>query len=406
MKKMKKNRRHLAALTVLAAMALALAMALTACGNGGEPADAEDPASGKASGGNPLIAAEDVSKNLTFDHAMELDYAEGFSVDYYKEGCVLLSIVDGGQYLLVPEGEAAPEDLPEGITVLQQPVSNVYLVASAVMDMYASIDAVDQIRFSALKESGWYVDAAKKAMGSGDLLYAGKYSAPDYELILSEGCGLAIENTMILHSPDVKEQLEGFGIPVLVDRSSYEASPQGRMEWVKLYGVISGKEAEAKKVFDEQVQAIEAGKDGGDGTQTVAFFYITSNGGVNVRKSSDYLPKMIRLAGGKYIFDDLGDEDDMASSTMTMQMEDFYAAAKDADYMVYNSSIEGELPDLKSLLSKSPLLEKCKAVKDGHVYCTTKNLYQASMELGTMIGDFSCMFTGRDDEMTYMYQLK
>ncbi len=406
MKEMKKNRRRLAVLTVLAAMALALAMVLTACGNGGEPADAEDPASGKASGGNPLIAAEDVSKNLTFDHAMELDYAEGFSVDYYKEGHVLLSIFDGGQYLLVPEDEAAPEDLPGEITVLQQPVSNVYLVASAVMDMYASIDAVDQIRFSALKESGWYVDAAKEAMGSGDLLYAGKYSAPDYELILSEGCGLAIENTMILHSPDVKEQLESFGIPVMVDRSSYEASPQGRMEWVKLYGVISGKEAEAKKAFDQQVQAIEAGRGGGDGSQTVAFFYITSNGGVNVRKSSDYLPKMIRLAGGKYIFDDLGDEDDMASSTMTMQMEDFYAAAKDADYMVYNSSIEGELPDLASLLAKSPLLEKCKAVKDGHVYCTTKNLYQASMELGTMIGDFSCMFTGRDDEMTYMYQLK
>lgn len=112
------------------------------------------------------------------------------------------------------------------------------------------------------------------------------------------------------------------------------------------------------------------------------------------------------LAGGKYIFDDLGDADDMASSTMTMQMEDFYAAAKDADYMIYNSSIEGELPDLDSLLAKSPLLKKCKAVQDGHVYCTTKNLYQASMELGTMIGDFSCMLTDRDDEMTYMYKLK
>ena len=178
------------------------------------------------------------------------------------------------------------------------------------------------------------------------------------------------------------------------------------MEWVKLYGVISGREGEAEEVFDQQVAAIEEGRDGGDGTQTVAFFYITTSGGVNVRKSSDYLPKMIQLAGGKYIFDDLGDADDMASSTMTMQMEDFYAAAKDADYMIYNSSIEGELPDLDSLLAKSPLLKKCKAVQDGHVYCTTKNLYQASMELGTMIGDFSCMLTDRDDEMTYMYKLK
>ena len=179
MKEMKKNRRRPAVLAALAAMALALVMALASCGSGGDPADAGDAASEKASGGHPLMAAEDVSGQLTYDHAMELDYAEGFSVDYYKEGHVLLSIAGGGQYLLVPEGETAPEDLPKEITVLQQPVSNVYLVASAVMDMYVSIDAVDKIRFSALKESGWYVEAALEAMASGSLLYAGKYSAPD-----------------------------------------------------------------------------------------------------------------------------------------------------------------------------------------------------------------------------------
>lgn len=401
---MKMKKKTLWSLLLLAVLAMALTLA--ACGSDDSVSKTEDPASGENPGGNSLIAAEDVSGQLTCDRSMKLDYAEEFSVDYYKEGHVLLSISDGTQYLLVPEDGEAPSDVPKQITVLQRPVSNVYMVASAVMDMYASIDAMDQIRFSALKEGAWYVEEAREAMADGDILYAGKYSAPDYELILSEGCGLAIENTMILHSPEVKEQLESFDIPVLVDRSSYEKTPQARMEWVKLYGVICGKEREAEEVFDQQVAAIEEGKDGGDGTQTVAFFYITSSGGVNVRKSSDYLPKMIQLAGGKYIFDDLGDADNMASSTMTMQMEDFYAAAKDADYMIYNSSIEGELPDLESLLAKSPLLEKCKAVQEGHVYCTTKNLYQASMELGTMIGDFSRMLTGRDDEMTYMYRLK
>lgn len=40
------------------------------------------------------------------------------------------------------------------------------------------------------------------------------------------------------------------------------------------------------------------------------------------------------------------------------------------------------------------------------MYCTTKNLYQASMELGTMIGDFSSMLTGQDDELVFLYRLK
>ena len=39
------------------------------------------------------------------------------------------------------------------------------------------------------------------------MIYAGKYSAPDYELILNEGCDLAIESTMIHHNPEVQEKL-------------------------------------------------------------------------------------------------------------------------------------------------------------------------------------------------------
>ena len=62
----------------------------------------------------------------------------------------------------------------------------------------------------------------------------------------------------------------------------------------------------------------------------MAFFYITSNGAVNVRKSGDYIAKSISLAGGVLRLQDLT-ADDNAMSTMNMQMESFFAAAKDAD---------------------------------------------------------------------------
>ena len=77
-------------------------------------------------------------------------------------------------------------------------------------------------------------------MREGSLIFAGKYSQPDYELLLSEQCRLAIENTMLLHNPEVKEKLEQIGIPVIVERSSYEPEPLGRMEWVKFYGALLG----------------------------------------------------------------------------------------------------------------------------------------------------------------------
>ena len=349
----------------------------------------------------------DISKELTYTGSMDLVYAEKFAVDYYEDGYALIKVNQDMQYLLVPEGMEAPEDLAEGIAVLQQPVDHIYLVASAVMDMFVSMDALDSVRFSGLQESGWYIEEAREAMEAGDILYAGKYSTPDYEQILAEGCGLAVENTMIYHTPEVKEQLENFGIPVLVDYSSYEAEPLGRTEWVKLYGLLIGKEEAAEEAFQSEMEAFqsiqESEEDIGD-EKSVAFFYITANGEANVRKSSDYLAKMIDMAGGEYIFRNLGDEES-ASSTETMQMEEFYAGAKDADYIIYNSTIDGELSSLDELLAKSPLLKDFKAVENGNVFCTTRDLYQSSMELGTIISDIHSMLTDRTD-MTYIYPLE
>ena len=363
------------------------------------------PACSPAEGGADWERDTDISSELEYEDSMELLYAEKFSVDYYTGGFALITINSSERYLIVPEGESSPEDLEKDITVLYQPLDRIYLVASAVMDMFISMDSLDVIRFTGTKAEGWYLEEARKAVESGDILYAGNYSAPDYEQILAEGCDLAIENTMIYHTPEVKEQLERFGIPVMVDYSSYETEPLGRTEWVKLYGLLAGREEEAAGAFAGQQEAFASIGNAEDTGKTVAFFYITNSGEVNVRKASDYLPKMIELAGGRYVFSDLGAEDDTASSTVSLQMEEFYAAAREADYLIYNSTIDGELSSVEELFGKSELLENFKAVGEGNVYCTTRDLYQSSMELGTMIADIHGMLNGEEDSLTYLYRL-
>ena len=345
---------------------------------------------------------------MKYDHSLELQYADQFAVDYYEGGYALITIAGDERFLLVPEDKEAPEGLDADISVIQKPVQNIYLVATSAMDLFCALDGLDSISLSGTNADGWYVDKAKKAMEDGDIAFAGKYSAPDYELILSKNCDLAIESTMIYHQPEVQEKLEKFGIPVLVEHSSYESHPLGRTEWIKLYGVLLGKEDQAQKLFQEQVDKLKSVEDSENTGKTVAFFYINSMGAANVRKSNDYVSKMIELAGGEYIFHDPA-EDDNALSTMNMQMEEFYAKAKDADYIIYNSTIDGELDSIDELLAKSSLLADFKAVKDGNVWCTGKNLFQETMGLATMIEDIHTMLTSDDpklDSLTYMKKLK
>ena len=367
-----------------------------------------------AVGGNP---AKTAAASLTYDHSMELSYAENFAVDYYEGGYKLLTTrLNGDRILIVPKHQQAPKDAealvspsaegePGKLIVLQEPVKNLYLVASSVMDMFAQLDSMDAISMCGLKEEDWYIPAAKQAMKDGTLLYAGKYSQPDYELLLSQNCSMAIENSMIYHTPEVMEKLGEFGIPTLVEYSSYEEHPLGRVEWVRFFGALLDQEEKADQLFEKQKEALKRVEAEESTGKTVAFFYITSNGLVQVRQSTDYIPKMIELAGGKYVFENLGDPDSRRS-TVNLQLEDFYDGAQDADFLVYNTTIDRQVQTLEDLLKKCSLLKDFKAVKNHQVWCTTEDMYQQSMSAGNLIEDFHRMLTGDDKETRYLYRLK
>ena len=350
----------------------AAALALSGCGSKTEPANTE---------------------SLVFSHHYQLDYAQQFTADCYEGGYTMVSIPDSGQkFLVVPQDAAEVDSLPADVTVLRQPVENIYLVSTSVMDLILHLDALDSVTLSGTKTEGWYLPEAKQAMEEGRIAYAGKYSAPDYEQILAANCSLAIQNTMILHTPEVKEQLEHFGIPVLVERSSYESGPLERMEWIKLYGILLGKEDTAEQVFAAQEAAIAPLLEQEPTGKSCAFFSLSSNNLATVRKGSDYVAKMIEMAGGAYVFSDLTDNGN-SLATMNLPLEDFYAGAKDADVLIYNSAIEGTIASVSQLTEKFPLLSEFKAVQNGQVWCTSQSLFQQSMALADLILDMNKVFT-------------
>lgn len=329
--------------------------------------------------------------------------ATEFSITQLTDGYELITVPATGKLLLVPEGMGKPVGLPDDVIVLYRPVDRIYLAATSAMDFFRALDGVASVRFSGTKADGWAIDEAKDAMERGDMLFAGKYNAPDYELLLKERCDLALESTMIYHSPAISEKLTGYGIPVLIERSSYEQDPLGRMEWIKVYGAILGREDEAEALFDAEVQSVEAIGNLPKSGKTVAFFYVTGAGAVNVRKSDDYVVKMLETAGGAYVFSDLSSGS--ALSTVNMTMESFYTAAKDADVLIYNSTIDGEIYTLDELLDKSPLFSEFRAVQNGDVWCTGKNLFQEPMGIGKLIGDFYRVLSDGDGELQYLHKL-
>ena len=331
-------------------------------------------------------------------------YANQVAAEELEGGYWRLQMSDGSGYRVVPEGAEPPAGVPAKMTVLRQPLDEIYLVSSAAGDYFRALDAVDAIRFSAIAENSWYVSALREAMAAGEIAFAGKYSTPDYEVLYSGGCDVAVQNTMIYHSPDVKEQLEKLGIPCFVDVSSYEAHPLGRIEWVKVYGILLGRLAEAEALFNADLAAIEPVMQQAGTGKTVAFFSVTTNGSFTVRKDNDYVAKTIALAGGEYIFTGLGDEN--ALGTVNLQAEAFYDGAKDADVLIYNSTVASELYTMDELLQLAPVLADFKAVQSGDVWCTGKNLFQEPTGLGQLILDIHTVLSEGTDAPVYLHRLK
>ena len=207
---------------------------------------------------------------------------------------------------------------------------------------------------------------------------------------------------------DIKEQLEQLDIAVLVDQSSNEPHPLGRSEWIKFYGALLNEEEKADQIFRTQVGYLNSVKESTPSGKTAAFFYVSSSGRIIARKSGDYVSRMIALAGGKYIFENLGDST-ARMSTVPLEPEFFYSEARNADILIYNATIADEISSISQMIEKCPLLSDFKAVKSGNVWCTSKNMYQETTELGQMIRSLHEIFSDTSADVSklpFFYRLK
>ena len=354
------------------------------------------------------VMAEEAAPDLPglqFESRMDFDYAEEVEIYTYQDGYKLIVAEGEERYLLVPEGKDVPEELPEDITILRAPIDHIYLAATASMALFDSLDALDCVRLSSLQADGWYIENAAKAMEDGKILFSGKYSEPDYELMIQEGCDLAVESTMIYHSPKVQEMIENMGIPVFIDHASSESHPLGRTEWIRVYGALLDREEEANAFMEKQKEILTSLEGFPNTEKKVAYFYLSSDGSVVLRSSTDYVPKMIEIAGARYIPEDLYSESNR--STVSVTMEEFYTSCIDADYLVYNATIDLPVKTMEDLFDKSELFHDFKAVKEGKVWCTGKYLYQATDIVGNLILDFHNMITDADpDAMTFLSKIE
>lgn len=343
------------------------------------------------------------AEQLVFDHSMELNYAKCFSVDYYEDGYKMATISDGTVIVVVPEGKSIPEELPEGAIVMQQPINNLLVSSTPVTSLINAAGALDTISQTTYDVSSWYIQDVIDAMNDGKIAYIGSYKEPDFEQITAAGIENAFFSTML--TEDVAEKLAQLGVSVVLDQSASEDHPLARVEWIKLYGALFNCEEQAEEVFNTQKAYIDELNAMEKTGKSVAVFYITSKGVLYARNSEDYMVKMVEIAGGDYSLKGIGEG---MTGTAKMELEAFYDAAKDSDYVIYIWSMGGKPANMEEFISRAPILSDIKAVAEGKVWCTTADFFQIQNTIGSMINDIRLMLEADEDTdtLTYLFKLK
>ncbi|MBR5375912.1 MAG: ABC transporter substrate-binding protein [Lachnospiraceae bacterium] len=341
---------------------------------------------------------EDTFAGLKQTGRMDLRYAKEYEVSYYGDGLSLVDIHETGRYLIAEEGAAVPEGVPEDVAIIKKPLRHTYVAATSVMDLYRQLGVLSNIQMTSTKYEDWSIPEVREALENEDMFYVGKYGTPDFEFVLDCGCDLAIESTMIYHKPETKEKLEELGIPVMVEHSSYEADPLGRLEWIKLYGLLNDRLPEAESFFDGEEEKLTQIKNPSGEKKKTAFFALTPQGAVSVRKQDDYFVKMIEKANGEYV---------PKGDVSTIQMESFVAGASDADVLIYNSTVYDGPKDLEALLAMNEALRDFKGVREGNVWCTDDDVFQRTTAICDIIREFNAVISGdAGDDTEYFFRLK
>ncbi len=265
------------------------------------------------------------------------------------------------RYVLVPRDSMLPDDLPEG-TLVRTPISRALVYSSVHTSLMRELGALDAVR--GVVDSQYFNDSTLAAgIKAGTITDCGNSMNPTVEKVID------MQPDAILLSPyqDASYgQIAKLDIPLIECADYLEYDPIGRAEWVKFYGELVGKRAEADSLFDAVVTAYNDVKKKAAGAQTrpTVVTEMVISGVWNVPGGQSYMARILNDAGGKYLW-----ADDQNTGSLALDFNQVLAVAQDADYWFIKWTNINSLSDLQGA---NDLNKEMAAFKNKRVYvCDT-----------------------------------
>ena len=265
------------------------------------------------------------------------------------------------RYVLVPRDSVLPGDLPEG-TVVRTPVQRALVYSSVHTSLLDELGAIDAVK--GVVDSQYFIDSTiVQGVAGGTIADCGNSMNPTVEKVID------MQPDAILLSPyqDASYgQIASLDIPIIECADYLEYDPLGRAEWMKFYGELVGKRAEADSLYNTIVNAYNEVKQAAAGAKdhpTVVTEMVIS-GVWNVPGGQSYMARILNDAGGRYPW-----AEDKNTGSLALDFNQVLAVAQNADYWFIKWTNINKLQDLQGAYD---LNKEMAAFKNKRVYvCDT-----------------------------------
>ncbi len=296
-------------------------------------------------------------------------YAKGFSVHHFP-GYTEVEVHDPWdstkllqRYLLIDRNEPIPADLPKG-TVVRVPIQNIAVYTSVHAAMLDQLGVSGDV-IAVCEPRYMDTPAIQTGLQNGSIVDLGEATSPKVELMIDNGVEIVLASPFQNSSYGPVEKI---GIPIIQAADYMESLPLGRTEWIRFYGLLTGKEALADSIFYQTEHRYNELKSliTPDLKRPTVFSEKKYGGSWYVPGGESYVANLYQDAGADYLFSDLA-----GSGSIPLAFETVFDQGIHADIWLlkYNQAAEMNYSDLKTEYSPYANFD---AFKNGQIYtCNT-----------------------------------
>ena len=271
----------------------------------------------------------------------------------------------GQTHLLVPRGKPVPQN-PSGHPVIRTPVRKVVVMETVHIGYLDALDALQAITGAATTD---YITnpTVRDGLADGAITALKAGQAVDVERLLLLQPDLVLTSVSGNANFDAPAKLKRTGLPILVTAAHKEAHPLARMEWIRCYGALVDREAEAREWVRrtaERYRALRRRADGATPAPTV-FCGAPYSGTWHMPGGASYTAQLIADAGGRYLW-----ADNDAAGSLPLDLERVFYRAADARFWLN----PGAYRSLDALYAADPRFRRFRAAREGNVYNNTRQV--------------------------------